>query len=208
MIQLMGVVLMLNKQLDKVRNIKYGFGSVFGVWLCLLSLLPLASIQAEETPYLIQPGDVLQVSVWKEVDLQGEVLVRPDGGISFPLVGDLSVEGLSVVQVTEQITQKIQKYIPDPVVTVSTKQIGGNQIYVLGKVARPGSFPFSKPLDVMQSLSLAGGTTTYASLSDIRILRRENGQQIAIRFDYGDVEKGKALNTNILLRSGDIVVVP
>jgi polysaccharide export outer membrane protein len=204
----MGVLLMLNKQVDKVRSFKFGFGACCGAWLCLLTLLPLTATHAEESPYLIQPGDVLQVNVWKEVDLQGEVLVRPDGGISFPLVGDLPVEGLSVAQVTEQITQKIQKYIPDPVVTVATKQIGGNQIYVLGKVARPGNFPFSKSLDVMQALSLAGGTTTYASVSDIRILRRVNGQQIAIRFDYSDVEKGKALNTNIVLHSGDIVVVP
>ena len=196
---------MLNKQVDRIRNLKFGFGA----WLCLLTALPLAASYAEDSAYLIQPGDVLQVSVWKEVDLQGEVLVRPDGGISFPLVGDLPVEGLSVVQVTEQITQRIKKYIPDPVVTVATKQIGGNQIYVIGKVARPGNFPFSKSLDVMQALSLAGGTTTYASVSDIRILRRAaNGQQMAIRFDYSDVEKGKALNTNIVLHSGDVVVVP
>jgi len=196
---------MLNKQVDRIRNLKFGFGA----WLCLLTALPLTVTYAEDSAYLIQPGDVLQVSVWKEVDLQGEVLVRPDGGISFPLVGDLPVEGLSVVQVTEQITQRIQKYIPDPVVTVATKQIGGNQIYVIGKVARPGSFPFSKSLDVMQALSLAGGTTTYASVSDIRILRRAaNGQQAAIRFDYSDVEKGKSLNTNIVLHSGDVVVVP
>ena len=196
---------MLNKQVDRIRNLKFGFGA----WLCLLMALPLTASYAEDSAYLIQPGDVLQVSVWKEVDLQGEVLVRPDGGISFPLVGDLSVEGLSVVQVTEQITQRIQKYIPDPVVTVATKQIGGNQIYVIGKVARPGNFPFSKSLDVMQALSLAGGTTTYASVSDIRILRRAaNGQQTAIRFDYSDVENGKALNTNIVLHSGDVVVVP
>ena len=194
---------MLNKQVDRIRNLKFGFGA----WLCLLMALPLTASYAEDSAYLIQPGDVLQVSVWKEVDLQGEVLVRPDGGISFPLVGDLPVEGLSVVQVTEQITQRIQKYIPDPVVTVATKQIGGNQIYVIGKVARPGNFPFSKSLDVMQALSLAGGTTT--SVSDIRILRRAaNGQQTAIRFDYSDVENGKALKTNIVLHSGDVVVVP
>ncbi len=183
-------------------------------WLgyCLSAWVLLAFTSfahAEDAPYQIQPGDILQVSVWKEADLQAEVLVRPDGGISFPLAGDLMVSGLSVAQTADLISKKIERYIPDPVVTVATKQIGGNHIYVLGKVNRPGEFPFSKSLDVMQALSLGGGTTPYASLSDIRILRRdESGQPIAIRFDYSLIEKGKALETNIVLRSGDTVVVP
>ena len=177
--------------------------------LCLISLAALPSANADEAPpYLIQPGDILQVTVWKEADLQAELLVRPDGGISFPLAGDLIVSGLSVAQTAEVITQKIKRYIPDPVVTVATKQIGGNNIYVVGKVNRPGVFPFSSPLDVMQALALGGGATPYAALSDIRILRRVNGKQVAIRFDYTDIEKGKALDTNILLNSGDTVVVP
>jgi polysaccharide export outer membrane protein len=158
--------------------------------------------------YLIQPGDVLQVSVWKEPDLQSELLVRPDGGISFPLAGDVTVSGLSVAAVSDVIAERIKRYIPDPVVTVVTKAIGGNHIYVVGKVNRPGEFPFSRPLDVMQALSLAGGTTPFASLSSIRILRRDNGKQTAMRFDYGDIENGKALESNVLLRSGDTVVVP
>jgi polysaccharide export outer membrane protein len=178
---------------------------VFSLFCLVLS----SKSYSQEAPYLIQPGDVLQISVWKEADLQAEVLVRPDGGISFPLVGDLSLKGMSVAQTAELITKKIEQYIPDPVVTVATKQIGGNRIYVIGKVNRPGDFPFSKALDVMQALSLGGGTTPYADLSDIRVLRRdENGKQVAIRFDYADVEKGKALETNILLQSGDTVVVP
>lgn len=172
----------------------FGIGNAFAV--------------APESPYLIQPGDVLQVSVWKEPDLQQEVLVRPDGGISFPLAGDLSVNGLSVAQVADAIAEQIKRYIPDPVVTVVTKAIGGNKVYVVGKVNRPGEFQFSRPLDVMQALSMAGGTTPFASLSDIRILRREGGKQLAVRFDYTDIENGKALDKNILLRSGDTVVVP
>ena len=181
-------------------------------WSVALGLLWLglsATSRAQEASYLIQPGDILQISVWKEEDLQAEVLVRPDGGISFPLVGDLSLKGMSVAQTAELITKKIEQYIPDPMVTVAIKQIGGNRIYVIGKVNRPGEFPFSKALDVMQALSLGGGTTAYADLSDIQILRRnDSGKQIAIPFNYGRVESGKSLESNILLQSGDTVVVP
>jgi polysaccharide export outer membrane protein len=93
-------------------------------------------------------------------------------------------------------------------VTIGVKQIGGNRVYVIGKVNRPGEFPFSQPIDVMQALSLAGGTTSFATLDEIHILRRVQGKQIALRFKYGEVERGRALEQNILLKSGDTVVVP
>ncbi len=169
---------------------------------------PPPPARAEATSYLLQPGDVLTISVWNEKDLQGEALVRPDGGISFPLAGDLHAAGDTVAALAATITERITRYIPDPVVTVAVKAINGNHIYVVGKVNRPGEFPFSRPLDVMQALALAGGTTPYAAVSDIRILRRIDGRPQALRFDYTDVEKGKALDTNVLLQSGDTVVVP
>jgi len=158
--------------------------------------------------YEIQPGDVLTISVWKETDLQSEVLVRPDGGLSFPLVGELNANGMSIDALRGQIAVGLKKFIPDPVVTVTLRQIGGNRVYVIGKVNRPGEFPFSKPIDVMQALSLAGGATSFAALDDIRILRRRNGTQTALRFHYSDVEKGRDLEQNIPLQSGDTVVVP
>lgn len=176
--------------------------------IAVLGLSIADAATTDEGTYQIQPGDVLQVSVWKETDLQLEVLVRPDGGISFPLAGDMNVSGMSVSQVADTIAARIKRYIPDPVVTVVTRLIGGNRIYVVGKVNRPGEFQFNRPLDVMQALSLAGGATPFASLSSIRILRREGGKQSAVRFDYTDIENGKALDSNILLRSGDTVVVP
>jgi polysaccharide export outer membrane protein len=181
------------------------------LWLWVLTsaaVMPLSAANADDGSYQIQPGDVLQVSVWKEPDLQAETLVRPDGGISFPLAGDLVVSGLTVAQAGAVLTERIKRYIPDPVVTVVTKLIGGNHVYVVGKVNRPGEFQFNRPLDVMQALSMAGGATPFASLSDIRILRRENGKQTAIKFDYTDIENGKKLDKNIVLNSGDTVVVP
>jgi polysaccharide export outer membrane protein len=158
--------------------------------------------------YLIQPGDLLQVTVWKEADLTGEVLVRSDGGLSFPLVGDLMASGKTVEALRDEFTKRLKNYIPDPVVTIATKQMGGNQIYVIGRVQRPGGYPFVKPLDVMEALSLAGGGTPFASLNSIIIIRRENGQQRTIPFRYSDVASGKKLSQNIVLESGDTVVVP
>lgn len=158
--------------------------------------------------YRIQPGDVLIVSVWKEQDMLSEVLVRSDGGLSFPLAGELDAAGKTVEELRVAIDQRLQKFIPNAVVTVAVKLIGGNRVYVIGKVNRPGEFSFNRPLDVMQALSLAGGTTSFAALNDIKILRRENGKQQSIAFRYADVEGGRRLEQNILLKSGDTVVVP
>lgn len=169
----------------------------------------IGSVRADEPePYRIQPGDVLMVSVWKEEALISEVLVRPDGGMSFPLVGDVRASGRTVDELRSLVNERLSQFIPDPSVTIAVKQIGGNRVYVLGKVNRPGEFSFSQPIDVMQALSLAGGATSFASLDDIQILRRESGKQTARRFRYSDVERGRRLDQNILLKSGDTVVVP
>lgn len=176
------------------------------LWLvCAFS----GAAQAEDIEaYRIQPGDLLVVSVWKEQDLQGEVLVRPDGGLSFPLVGDIAAAGRTIEELRVAMIDRLRKFIPDPAVTIAVKQLGGNRIYVLGKVNRPGEFLFSRPIDVMQALSMAGGATSFAALDDIQILRREPRGQTALRFRYSEVEQGRKLEQNILLRSGDTVVVP
>jgi len=159
--------------------------------------------------YHLQPGDLLTVSVWKEKDLQLDVLVRPDGGLSFPLAGEIRAEGQTVDAVRKAIADRLQRYIPDPVVTVAVKSIGGNRIYVIGKVARPGEFPFARALDVMQALSLAGGATPFAALNEIVILHRDNqGAERVMRFRYSDVARGQKLEQNVVLESGDTVVVP
>jgi len=175
-------------------------------WLCCLSCAKSHAAEAER--YLIQPGDLVTVTIWKEPELQADLLVRPDGGVSFPLAGELMAAGHTVEDLRASVQERLKEYIPDAVVTVGVKAIGGNRIYVLGKVNRPGEFAFSQPLDVMQALSMAGGATPFASLNDVLILRRARGRQTAIPFRYGEVEKGKALEQNILLLSGDTVVVP
>jgi len=163
---------------------------------------------ASSTEYIVQPGDVLTISVWKEKDLQGDVAVRPDGGLNFPLVGDISASGKTVEELRKEIAAKLGKYVPDPVVTVIVKQSLGYQIFVIGKVNKPGAFPTARNIDVMQALSMAGGPTPFASLNNIKILRRVNGELKSIPFRYSDVEKGEDLSQNIMLHGGDVVVVP
>jgi polysaccharide export outer membrane protein len=184
------------------------------VFIVLATLLAPPVAQAElpgktvADAYQIQPGDVLSVSVWKEEDLIREVIVRPDGWITFPLVGEAEAAGNSIENLRLLISERLKKYIPDPVVTVSVRQLAGNTVYVIGKVNRPGEFPIIRNIDVMQALSMAGGTSTYAALNDIKILRRQNGKLSAMSFKYAEVEKGKRLEQNIVLRAGDVVVVP
>jgi polysaccharide biosynthesis/export protein len=158
--------------------------------------------------YTVKPGDVLSVSVWKEPDLQGPVLVRPDGTFSFPLAGQIDARGRSVLELQQMLTDKLKKYISDPVVTVSISEVKGNKVYVLGQVNKPGEFIVNPRVDVMQALSMAGGTTAYAALGDIVILRRTESGQQSLPFHYADVARGRNLQQNIMLQAGDVVVVP
>lgn len=193
------------------------------IWAWLLSALACLNVVAtaaeptaksdgrgagSQDAYQLQPGDVIDISVWKETDLQKEVLIRPDGGFTFPLAGEVEARGRTVEAVRSILAERLQKYVPTPVVTVAVKSIGGNRVYVLGKVNRAGDFPFSSALDVMQAISLAGGTTPFAAVNDIVILRRQNGRQQAFSFHYSDVARGRDLAQNIQLQSGDTVVVP
>jgi polysaccharide export outer membrane protein len=167
-----------------------------------------ANTGAPTETYTVKPGDVLSISVWKEPDLQGPVLVRPDGTFSFPLAGQLDARGHSVLELQQMITDKLKKYISDPVVTVSISEVKGNKVYVLGQVNKPGEFIVNPRVDVMQALSMAGGTTPYAALGDITILRRTESGQQSLPFHYADVARGRNLQQNIMLQAGDVVVVP
>lgn len=182
---------------------------IFGILLTAMIQSAIAdNSTTHSNTYLIQPGDVLEISVWKEPDLLREVLVRPDGGLSFPLVGEIQASGKSVGDLQSLITERLTKYIPDPVVTVSTRELTGNKVYVVGQVQRPGEFVANRYMDIVQALSMAGGMTPYAAANKIKILRRENGKLTAIPFRYGDIEKGENLELNIILQSGDVVLVP
>ncbi|WP_162917518.1 polysaccharide biosynthesis/export family protein [Dongia deserti] len=168
----------------------------------------------QDTGYRINGGDLLHISVYGEPNLDKDVPVQPDGGIAFPLVGNLNARGKTLQELQQQIATNLREsqYFPnltDNEVTVSMVKATGNSVSVVGQVKAPGTFAYDTRLDVMQALSLAGGLTPFASKSKIKILRRDDtGTQTAILFDYSEVEDGENLDKNILLRGGDVVVVP
>ena len=185
-------------------------------YLVLMSILALAASRsalaqdaaAPREPYTINPGDLLEISIWKEPDLQRQVLVRPDGAFSFPLSGDIVAIGRTVEAVRRELTNRLSTFIPDLVVTVTVAEINGNKIYVIGQVNSPGQFVVNPRVDVIQALSIAGGMTPFAESNDIKILRRRNGVQTILRFRYNDIIKGQNLQQNVLLEVGDVVLVP
>ncbi len=171
-------------------------------WCTGLSAAP------SEHGYTLNPGDVIVISVWKEEGLDREVLVLPDGTITFPLAGTVMASGLTADELQGELVKRIKAYIADPVVTVSVKAILGNKFFVVGQVNNPGEFVVGHYTSVMQLLSMAGGLTPYASEDDILIIRHENDKAERLTFRYGDVKRGKALETDLILKPGDVVVVP
>ena len=158
--------------------------------------------------YLIGPEDVLEISVWKEEGLKKEVLVRPDGGISFPLAGDMQAAGKSARQLQQEIVERLGKFMSDPVVSVAVLKIVGNKIYVIGRVNKPGEYAAGRYVDVLQALSMAGGLTPFAAENNIKVLRKESGKDLIFPFRYSQVKAGENLDQNITLKGGDVVVVP
>ena len=162
----------------------------------------------DPSTYRVGPEDVLELSVWREDALKKEVLVRPDGGISYPLIGEVQAAGKTVLEIREEIAKRLEKFIPDAVVSVTILKIGSQRIYVIGKVNKPGEFPVGRYVDVLQALSMAGGLTPFADSNDIRVMRRDGARQIVLPFQYTRVVRGEKLEQNIQLRAGDVVVVP
>ena len=163
---------------------------------------------AADGAYVIGPEDSLDISVWKDETLKATALVRPDGGISFPLVGELMAAGKTADQLRDELKKRLEKYIPDAVVTVAVVHIASYRIYVLGRVNKPGDFAVGRDVDILQALTLAGGLTPFAHENDIRIVRKVDGKSVTLPFRYADALNDGDLAQNITLRSGDVVLVP
>lgn len=192
-----------------------GFLILFPIAMAIHAAEPAAkpaeapAVQVGAEPgYLLSPEDILEISVWREESLTKQVVVRPDGAFSFPLVGEVQAMARTVEDVRTEVAQRLRKYMPDPVVSVSVLKVTGYKIYVIGKVNKPGEFVSGRFVDVLQALAMAGGVTPFAAENDIRILRRVEGKEYVRNFRYAEVRKGKKLEQNIMLRSGDTVVVP
>ncbi len=166
------------------------------------------NISTPDSGYTLGPEDVLLVSVWKDEHLTREVVVRPDGMISFPLVGDVPAEGRTVEELRIDLAKRLIKYIPAVNITVAVIKPLSYKVYVVGRVAKPGEFLVGHYTDVLQALSLAGGLTPFAAENDIKVVRRVMGQQRTFPFRYSDVRKGIDLEQNIILQRGDVVMVP
>jgi len=158
--------------------------------------------------YTVAPGDILEISVWKEEDLDRKVLVAPDGRINFPMAGTIDARDKSVAEIHKEIEQRLKPYITEPVVNVAVINNQGNSIFVIGKVEHPGQYAVRRHIDVLQALSLAGGLTPFAEEDDIKILRRVGSEVKVFPFDYSEVLSGENLQQNILLKPGDTVTVP
>ncbi len=167
-----------------------------------------AEVLASPIVFHIGPGDLLEISVWKDESLSREVIVPPDGIISFPLIGDINVNNMTVGNLRNKVKKKISGFIPDATVTVMIKEINSLKGYVIGKVNNPGEFPISIDTTVMQILSKAGGLNPFASEGKIQIFRRVQSKTVRIPFNYKQVENGKKLEQDIILQRGDVVVVP
>lgn len=163
---------------------------------------------AQDPTYVIGTDDVLAVVFWELPSHSAEVVVRPDGKITLPLLNDIPAAGLTPDQLRTAITTAAAKFIREPAVSVIVKQINSRKVFVSGKVARPGPYALTAPTTVLQLLSLAGGPTDFAKKKKIAVMRTENGQTHRYKFNYNDVLDGKNLEQNILLEPGDTVVVP
>lgn len=185
------------------------------IWGCSPNFTPsnpqaeaaLVAKVAQET-YQLGPEDALEVSVWKEPDLTKQLVVRADGKISYPLVGEIQAAGLSVKQLQDEISKRLTKFVTDANVTVILLKTQYYKVFVTGKVNKPGDFILGRPTDVMQAIAMAGGVTPFASPKSIVVLRRVGGTDVIYPFNYNDVSRGMSLEQNRTLLPGDVVVVP
>ena len=185
------------------------------MFFCYVTTAGALSAQSSEPPklllsdlYIIQPNDVLSIFVWKEPNLSEKVTVRPDGRISFPLVQDMQAAGLNPGQLKNKIEESLREYIEVPNVTVIVEAIQSYKIYVTGKVGKPGAIMSEKPISVLQAISMAGGLLEFANQSETVIIRNTGEGTTLYKFNYPEVIKGRNFSQNMLLRSGDVVVVP
>ena len=161
-----------------------------------------------EESYIIGPEDVLTVNVWKEPELTRTLPVRNDGKISMPLLNDVQAAGLTPMQLGTLITERLRKFVADPQVTVIINAINSRKFYITGEMSRTGAYPLAPDMTVMQAIASAGGFTQFANQSKIYVLRSENGKKVKHPFNYKEVLKGNNPGQDILLKPGDIIVVP
>jgi len=166
------------------------------------------AVPPDQGRYLLGPEDAIEISVWKEPELTKQAVVRPDGKVSYPLIGEIQAAGLTVNDLQKEISKRLEKFVTDANVTVILVKAQYYKIYVTGKVNKPGDFVVGRPTTVMQAIAMAGGLTPFAAPGSIVVLRHAEGKEEIYPFDYKSVARGQLLEQNRILLPGDVVVVP
>jgi polysaccharide export outer membrane protein len=165
---------------------------------------PNAQLENNKAAYIIGPDDVLAVKVWREPELSGRVVVRPDGRVSLPLINEIHAAGLTPQQLADAVTEGLSKYLNKPEVNVAVEAVNSKFYYLQGEVLKPGKYPLSVSTTVLEALVNAGGFQEFANRKKIVIMRGSE----RFKFNYNDVIKGKNKDQNIELQTGDLIVVP
>jgi len=184
-------------------------GPLWGCQSRTLSPPPVDPVPMERPDYVVGVQDVLQISVWKNEELNVRVPVRSDGKISVPLVDDIQAEGLTALEIKQVLTKALSEYISAPDVTVVVLEMNSKYVNVIGAIPRSGQIPLTRDLRVLEAIAMVGGFALFANTRDVRIVRRQpDGNEVEFRFDYKAYIKGRAPGTNIVLKSGDTIIVP
>ena len=171
----------------------------------------LTSVPAAAAPssdYTIGPDDVLTIVFWRHKDLSGDVVVRPDGKVTLPLINDVQAANLTTDQLRLELIEQASQFVEDPMATVVVKQVNSRRVFITGNVQKAGPYPLTAPMTVMQLIALAGGLTEFADANNISIVRVEDGRPVGYQFSYKNVARRKNLSQNIELKPGDMIIVP
>jgi polysaccharide biosynthesis/export protein len=158
--------------------------------------------------YVIGAEDILTIVFWRDKELSAEVIVRPDGMISLPLLNDVPAAGLTPEQLRQALEKAATSFVKDPSAAVMVRAINSRKVFVVGEVGKPGSYPLTGDMNVLQLLAQAGGVLEFADAKNIVIVRKVAGKEQRLKFNYRDVLRGKNTQQNILLKPGDTVIVP
>lgn len=194
-----------------VRNqallIIFGMFISLGAFICTAEY-SLAEALTVEDAYLIGPGDILDISVWKDETLTRTTAVRPDGFISFPLIGNIRAADKTASELKAEIEKKLDRYVPGVTLSLEIREVRSLVVYVIGRVNNPGRFLLTSDINVLQALASAGGLNPFANRNDIKIFRQGSEETTIFPFQYDQVVEGKRLEQNIYLKRGDVVVIP
>jgi polysaccharide export outer membrane protein len=189
-----------------------------GLWLVLcladgayaqaLTSAPAAVIVPPPADYTIGPDDVLTIVFWRHKELSGDVVVRPDGKVTLPLINDVQAATLTTEQLRLELIEQAGRFVEDPTATVVVKEVHSRKVYITGNVQKAGPYPLTSPMTVVQLIALAGGLTEFADGKNISIVRSEGGVPVSYRFSYHSVARRKNLKQNIELKPGDTIIVP